>query len=121
LFCPEAKISAVYRKALSEARDDSTALTNLMSGRPARGVVNRLMREIGPISTAPPQFPLSASALAPLRAKAEAEGSGDFSPLWSGQAASLSRAMPAGEMTRKLAQETVELLRQLGRTAAAPS
>jgi nitronate monooxygenase len=121
LFCPEAKISAVHRKALSEARDDSTALTNLMSGRPARGVVNRLMREIGPISTAPPQFPLSASALAPLRAKAEAEGSGDFSPLWSGQAASLSRAMPAGEMTRKLAQETVELLRQLGRTAAAPS
>ena len=121
LFCPEAKISAVYRKALLEARDDSTALTNLMSGRPARGIVNRLMREIGPISTEPPQFPLSAGALAPLRAKAEAQGSGDFSPLWSGQAASLSRAMPAEELTRKLAQEAVELLRKLGRTAAAAS
>ncbi len=117
LFCPEAKISAVYRKALSEAHDDSTALTNVMTGRPARGIMNRVMREIGPVSTAPPEFPLSAGALAPLRAKAEAQGSGDFSPLWAGQAAALSRAMPAGELTRELAQQAMELLRDLGQPA----
>jgi len=113
LFCPESKISAVYRKALGEARDDSTAVTNLMTGRPARGVMNRLMREIGPLSNVPPEFPLSAGALAPLRAKAEAQGSGDFSPLWAGQAASLSRAIPAAELTRKLADESLKLLRDL--------
>jgi nitronate monooxygenase len=119
LFCPESKISAVYRKALGDARDDSTAVTNLMTGRPARGLMNRLMREVGPVSSVPPEFPLSAGALAPLRAKAEAQGSGDFSPLWAGQAASLSRAMPAGEMTRRLAAESLERLRDLGRGATA--
>jgi nitronate monooxygenase len=113
LFCPESKISAVYRSALAEARDDSTAVTNLMTGRPARGIMNRLMREAGPLSNVPPEFPLSAGALAPLRTKAEAQGSGDFSPLWAGQAASLGRAIPAAELTRKLADESLELLREL--------
>ena len=71
-----------------------------MTGRPARGFVNRVMREIGPMSDVAPAFPLAAGALAPLRAKAEAQGSGDFSPMWAGQAASLGRALPAGELTR---------------------
>jgi nitronate monooxygenase len=119
LFCPEAKISAVYRAALATARDDNTALTNLMTGRPARGIVNRLMREVGPMSTLPPEFPLSAGALAPLRATAEAKGCGDFSSLWAGQAASLSRAMPAAELTRTLAAETLEVLKGLSRATAA--
>ena len=92
LWCPEAKISAPHRAALRSARDDGTAVTNLMTGRPARGFVNRIMREIGPISDVAPEFPLAAGALAPLRAKAEAQGSGDFSPLWAGQAASLGCA-----------------------------
>ena len=70
-----------------------------MTGRPARGIVNRVMREIGPINPIAPEFPLAAGALAPLRAKAEAQGSGDFSPMWSGQAAALGRAMPARELT----------------------
>jgi nitronate monooxygenase len=82
LWCPEAKISAPHRAALKSARDDATALTNLMTGRPARGIINRLMREIGPMSEVAPEFPLAAGALAPLRAKAEAQGSGDFSPMW---------------------------------------
>src|SRR5437660_689917 len=89
LWCPEAKISAPHRAALKSARDDGTALTSLMTGRPARGIINRLMREVGPISEVAPEFPLAAGALAPLRAKAEAQGSGDFSPLWAGQPASL--------------------------------
>ena len=115
LFCPEAKISAPFRAALQAARDDATRLTNLMTGRPARGFANRVMREIGPMAEIAPEFPLAAGALAPLRAKAEERGSGDFSPLWSGQAAALGREMPAGALTVKLAQETQEHLRRLAR------
>jgi nitronate monooxygenase len=114
LWCPEAKISAPHRAALRSGRDDGTAVTNLMTGRPARGFVNRIMREIGPISDVAPEFPLAAGALAPLRAKAEAQGSGDFSPLWAGQAASLGRALPAGELTRKLAADALTRLREMG-------
>jgi nitronate monooxygenase len=114
LWCPEAKISAPHRTALGSATDDGTVVTNLMTGRPARGFVNRLMREVGPISNVAPEFPLAAGALAPLRAKAEAQGSGDFSPMWAGQAASLGRAMPAGELTRALAQEALARMRALG-------
>jgi nitronate monooxygenase len=114
LWCPEAKISAPHRAALRSARDDGTAVTNLMTGRPARGFVNRVMRDIGPISDVAPEFPLAAGALAPLRAKAEAQGSGDFSPLWAGQAASLGRALPAGELTRKLAADALARLREVG-------
>jgi nitronate monooxygenase len=116
LFTPEAKISAPYRAALDEARDDGTAVTNLMTGRPARGLVNRVMREIGPVDEIAPAFPLAAGALAPLRAKAEAQGSGDFTPMWAGQAAALGRAMPAAELTRTLAVETQALLRRMGKT-----
>jgi nitronate monooxygenase len=110
LHCPEARISAPHRAALACAQDDGTRVTNLMTGRPARGLVNRVMREIGPISDVAPEFPLAAGALAPLRAKAEAQGSGDFTSLWAGQAASLGRAMPAGELTRRLAADALALL-----------
>jgi nitronate monooxygenase len=110
LFSPEAKIPAVHREALKAAADDNTAVTNLFTGRPARGVVNRLMREAGPISPDAPSFPLAGGALAPLRAKAEPAGSGDFTNLWSGQAARLARAMPAGELTRTLAAEALTKL-----------
>ena len=113
LRCPEAKISASHRAALASAGADSTVMTNVMSGRPARALVNRLVREVGPISDAPPEFPLAAGALAPLRAKAEAAGSGDFSPLWSGQAAALGRDMPAAELTKVLAAEAQALLQRL--------
>ena len=118
LFCPEAKISPAYRTALANAEDDCTALTNLMTGRPARSIVNRLMRELEPLSSLPPEFPLSAGALAPLRAAAEAQGSGDFSPLWAGQAVSLARALPAAALTRELAAGALTLLQGLGRAAA---
>ena len=113
LWCPESRISAPHRAALKSARDDGTVLTNLMTGRPARGFINRLMREVGPISEVAPEFPLAAGALAPLRAKAEAQGSGDFSPMWAGQAASLGRDMPAGQLTKALAAEALERMRAL--------
>jgi nitronate monooxygenase len=110
LHCPESKVSAPHRAALAAGRDDGTAVTNLMTGRPARGFVNRVMRELGPISDVAPEFPLSTGALMPLRAKAEAQGSGDFSPMWAGQAASLGRAEPASDVTRRLAAEAQALL-----------
>ena len=114
LHSPESRISAPHRAALKESRDDGTAITNVMTGRPARGVVNRVMREIGPIAEVAPAFPLAAGALAPLRAKAETAGSGDFSPLWAGQAAGLGRAMPAAALTRKLAEEALATMERLG-------
>jgi nitronate monooxygenase len=114
LFCPEAKISAPHRAMLKAGRDDGTALTNLMTGRPARGYYNRLMRDIGAISDMAPEFPLASAALAPLRAKAESLGSGDFSPLWSGQASVLGRELPAGDLTRALAAEALDRMRGLG-------
>lgn len=113
LHCPESKISAMHRAALKDASDDSTAITNVISGRPARGIVNRLIREVGPLSALAPAFPLATGALVPLRAKAEAAGSGDFSPLWAGQAAGLGHAMPARALTRRLAADAESLLRAL--------
>jgi len=115
LLCPEARTGALHRAALKGARDDATALTNLFTGRPARGLVNRLMREAGPVDPAAPRFPLASGAVAPLRAKAEGQGSGDFSPLWAGQAASLAKEMPAGELTRKLAADAAKRLQAFGR------
>lgn len=103
LLCPEANTSAIHRAALKGEACRHTALTNLFTGRPARAIVNRLMRELGPISSAVPDFPLAVGAIAPLRAEAESKGSGDFSPLWSGQNASGCKEVPAGELTRELA------------------
>lgn len=102
LLCPEAATSAVHRAALKSERSRHTALTNLFSGRPARGIVNRLMTELGPLNDLAPAFPLAAAALAPLRAKAESLGRGDFSPLWSGQDAGGCREVSAASLTRAL-------------------
>lgn len=103
LLCPEATTSALHRQALKSEAARHTALTNLFTGRPARGIVNRLMRELGPIGPAP-AFPLATAAIAPLRAKAESQGSGDFSPLWSGQDASGCREVGAAQLSRDLAR-----------------
>lgn len=102
LLCDEATTSPVHRVALASADAQHTALTNLFSGRPARGIVNRLMRERGALDPTAPAFPTASAALAPLRAKAESLGSGDFSPLWSGQNASACRAAPARDVVRAL-------------------
>lgn len=103
LLCPEATTSAVHRAALRGEGAAETALTRVFSGRPARGIVNRAMRELGQLGTAPPDFPLATAAIAPLRARAEAAGSADFSPLWAGQNVSGCRELPAARITRELA------------------
>jgi nitronate monooxygenase len=111
LFCREAGVSPLYRRALEIAGDDETVITNVFTGRPARGILNRIVRELGPICPDAPEFPLAASPLAPLRARAEAAGSADFTNLWSGQAARLAaRDLPAGELTRMLASEAIRRL-----------
>ena len=103
LLCPETMTSAVHRAALASDAARHTALTNLFSGRAARGIVNRVMRDLGPLSDVAPEFPLATAAIAPLRAAAEARGSGDFSPLWSGQNATGCKEISAGDLTRELA------------------
>ena len=102
LRTPEATISHLHRAALASARDDATRLTNVFTGRPARGLLNRFVSEVGPMSSDAPPFPLAAGAAAPLRAAGEKRGSGDFSPLWAGEAAALAREEGAEALTRRL-------------------
>ena len=103
LLCPEATTSRAHRAALASEAARVTAVTNVFTGRPARSIVNRIVREQGPISPAAPRFPLAATAMAPLRAAAESRGTGDFSPLWAGQNTSGCREAPAAVITRELA------------------
>ena len=103
LLCPESTISPLHRAALKGPDAAYTALTNLFTGRPARGIKNRLMRELGPLNALAPAFPGAAAAIACLRAAAEARGSSDFSPLWAGQNVSGCREMPAAELSLQLA------------------
>ena len=103
LLCPEAETGPVHRAALKSGDARHTALTNVLTGRPARGIMNRIMRELGPLSAAAPEFPLASSALAPLRARAESLGRGDFSPLWSGENARGCKEIAAADLTRELA------------------
>ncbi|CAH1385491.1 NAD(P)H-dependent flavin oxidoreductase [Candidatus Nitrotoga sp. M5] len=100
LLCPEAKTSNLHRAALKSDAANVTAVTNLFSGRPARAIVNRLMRELGPCNVIAPAFPLAATAIAPLRRKAESQGSTDFSPLWAGQNVSGCKEVPAAMLTK---------------------
>ncbi len=113
LQCPEAHISPLHRQALKDTKDNETAITNVFTGRPARAIVNRFMREAGPMSDVAPKFPLAAATLAPLRAKSEMAGSTDFTPLWSGQSARLSRELPAADLTKQLAAAALEKLKLL--------
>jgi nitronate monooxygenase len=106
LYTPEARIPAAHRQALESPAAADTVITNVFTGRPARGIVNRLVREIGPISPDAPAFPTAAGALAPLRAWAEAAGCADFTTLWAGQGAMLSQALPrlsSHDLTLRLA------------------
>jgi nitronate monooxygenase len=115
LRCPESRVIAPARVALAQAGDDSTVITNVMTGRPARGVANRVMREVGPISAHAPTFPHAATALGPLKAAAEKLGKVDFTNLWAGQAVRMGREMPAAELTRALAGAALARLSALSR------
>lgn len=113
LRCPESKVTLQGRVALAQASDESTVITNVMTGRPARGVANRVMREVGPISPDAPAFPHAATALGPLKAAAEKQGKVDFTNLWAGQAVRMGKEMPAAELTRALAGAALARIGQL--------
>ena len=113
LRCPESRVSALVRVALAQGLDDSTVITNVMTGRPARGLANRVMREVGPISDLAPEFPHAATALGPLKAAAEKQGRLDFTNLWAGQAVRLGKDMPAAELTRALAGSALARLSKM--------
>lgn len=113
LRTPQAKVSPPTRAALASADDNSTVMTNVMTGRPARGVFNRLMREVGPISPDAPAFPHAATALSPLKTAAEKLGRADFTNLWAGQSVALGRETEAADLTRILAREALERLSAL--------
>ena len=115
LHTPESKVTDGGRKALADASDDSTVITNVMTGRPARGVANRLMKEVGPVSPDAPAFPHAATALVPLKAAAEKLGRTDFTNLWAGQAVAMHRDLGAAELTRQLAAEALYCLKKLAR------
>ena len=108
LRCPEAKTSPLHRAALEHPGE--TALTNVFTGRPARAAINRVVRDLGPMSSVAPEFPLAVPDILPLRMKAETIGSDEFTPLWSGQSAALATAMPARSLTRQLGEESRRLL-----------
>ena len=110
LLTPEATIAPQHRAALAAGAQRETALTNVFTGRSARGIVNRVMHEVGPLVPEAPPFPLAGGALAPLPAASPPDGSEDFLSLWSGQSAGLCRSMPARELTRKLADTALAQL-----------
>jgi len=113
LRTPEARITELHRAALRSARDEDSVLTNVFTGRPARGILNRFVREVGPMSADAPAFPSAIDAMMPLRKASEAALSGEFIPLWTGQAGPLAREMPAGRLTETLANEALAKLRGL--------
>jgi len=106
----ESLVSELHREALAVATDDATALTNLFSGRPARGIVNRVMREIGPLSPDTPPFPTAGAALMPLKVHAEQHRRADFTSLWAGQAAALACGIDCHALTKRLWNEALEIL-----------
>jgi nitronate monooxygenase len=116
LLCPEAATPPLHRDALRRAAD-ATVLTNVFTGRPARALVNRFIREVGPMADAAPAFPIPLGTSAPLRILAEQRGSADFTPLWAGQASPLGREMPAKVLTTRLVTETMQQFRRLSATA----
>jgi nitronate monooxygenase len=107
LHCPEAMIGSVHRQQL---RLGHTVFTNLLTGGLARGLRGRLVDDLGPVRSEVPPYPLASEALAPIRAAAEKQGETSFGPMWAGQAAPLGNALPAAELTRKLAGDALAIL-----------
>jgi nitronate monooxygenase len=112
LFCDEANTSELYRKDLRSSARDTTAVTNVFSGRPARCVVNRAVTELGPMTKIGPGFPKGFSALGPLRTKAEGQGKAEFSAHYCGQSAALSSVASAEQITKTLAADAIQELRR---------
>jgi len=117
LTCEEAGISEAYKQALLEAREDQTRVTRAFSGRPARGIVNRFMREVEapwwPHQSSILPFPLQNTLTRPLRAAAAGQGRAEFLSLWAGQGVRMARRMKAADLVAALAEETDAAIRRM--------
>ncbi|MCA1570027.1 MAG: nitronate monooxygenase [Chloroflexi bacterium] len=110
LTCDEAGIPAAHKQAIIDAREDQTRVTRAFSGRPARGIVNRLMADIDAESDAILPFPLQNALTRPARTAAANQGRAEYLSLWAGQGVRLSRRLPAEELVKELAKETASAL-----------
>ena len=108
LKTPESTISDHHRQLLNSDQPPPTVVSNVFTGRPARGFSNRIIREAGPISADVPDYPYASAALAPL--KDASHGSGEFVSLWAGQSAAIGKAMSSAALTRELATDAREHL-----------
>lgn len=105
LLCNETTTSQLHRNALKGTASQHTAITNVFSGRPARGIVNRVMSELAFMHPSAPTFPYASIEITQLRALSEKQGSDAFTPLWSGQNTSGCKEISAAELTRELVKK----------------
>jgi nitronate monooxygenase len=103
LTCDEAGVPENYKRAILQARENDTRITRAFSGRPARGIVNRFMNEVGEEDILP--FPLQNALTRPLRTAAAKQGRAEFLSLWAGQGLRLARRGPARELVARLTAE----------------
>jgi nitronate monooxygenase len=108
LGCPEATVSPPHLARLRSATDDGTELTRAFTGRSARSLRNRFVTEMA--DTEPLEFPLQGSLAGPLWQLPDEEMRADFMPLWAGQAAPLTRDLPAGQLVEKLVTEAQSII-----------
>jgi nitronate monooxygenase len=107
--CPESGASPAHKEALLRVTEDETRITEKFSGKPARGIANRFMREM---ESAPQlAFPAQNLLTGKLRTAAAKAGKADYIALWAGQAAPLARKLPAAELIELLERETLAALR----------
>ena len=119
LSSPESGISAAWREALRGAKDDSTRVSRIYSGRHARGIVNEFMRKLTPVVDDVPPYPIQNALTQPIRQAAAKAGRGEYLSLWAGQGAAMGRGIPAAELFAALVRETYEALGRAA-TASAP-
>lgn len=112
IACPESGAPQAHKDALLAAREDITSITEKFSGKPARGIANRFMREMNACDAARLAFPAQNGVTGKLRAAAAKAGKPEFLALWAGQGLAMSRALPAAELIKQLEAETIEAIRR---------
>jgi nitronate monooxygenase len=111
LRSPECMVPELHKQALAETPDNATKLTRLFSGRPARSIRNRLVRELAAHEGDAAPFPTQRAVIAPLAKAAAERGSADFMQLWSGQAGLRAGAAPSAQIFKRICDEALALLR----------
>jgi nitronate monooxygenase len=111
--CVESGAPAIHKQSVLAAREDTTLVTEKFSGKPARGLANRFMREMNAANAPQLAFPAQNQLTGALRAAAAKAGNPDFVSLWAGQAAPLARELSAAQLVITLEHETLEALQRL--------